>query len=625
MVGEEASPYGGILDGVTRVRATQREVGMDQALMTLLVMGAAIALFVWNRLPVGVVALLTALSLLALGIVDLDGALGGFGDPVVLFLAGLFVVAEGLDASGITAWIARTIAARAHGEGVLLVLLMLVTALLSALITPNGAAAAMIPVTLSASRALGVNPARLLMPLAFAASAGALLTMSGSVVNVLVSQSAQEAGAPGFAYLDFAVAGVPLVVGTILVSLVGRRLIPGDRESSIAKDFGGHVEALIDHYELEQGFHRLTLTREPDRRLTARTLGHQGSDQVGIYAVQSSAGEVRGLDETLHQGDALLVAGGDEQVEDLVREPALRIADTPLRRSTRSKLVHAERGIAEVIVPPRSMLTGQVVFTGMRRGMVTVLGIRHQGRDVATAHVEIAEGDTLLLHGPWPALHQLEEDHDVLFVDCPEDMRRQVVPLGRDAWIAGGITAVMVLLLATGVVPPAVSALLAACAMVVAKVLTPVQAYRAVSWQTIVLIGALIPLSTAIRTSGAADLLARGVLTLAGSGSVQVVLAVVFVVTALLGQFISNTATALVMVPVVMAIAQTSGLDVRVLLMSLAVASGASLLTPIATPANMMVGAAAGYHFGDFTRFGALVMAVWFVVAVLLVPVVVSS
>ena len=593
---------------------------ISDGVVTLVVMGASIAVFIWNRLPVGVVALATTLALLALGIVDTSTAFSGFGDPVVIFLASLFVVAEGLDASGVTAWIARAIAGRVRRQALLVATLMVVTALLSALITPNGAVAAMIPVVLTSARSLGFSPSRILMPVAFAASAGALLMMSGSVVNVLVSQTAEDNGVPGFGFFEFGVAGVALVVGTVIAALAGGRLIPADRQGALAKDLSGHVTSLVDHYQLERGFYRLRVDAPPESRVTARDLEEGLAHHADVYAVQTQGGGIRGLDETLHQGDDLLVTGSDDEVDDLVRDAQLRVVDTPVRRSTRSRLVRPDAGPAEVLVAPRSILAGKTVFTGMRRGVVTILGVRHSGRDVGTEHVALVEGDALLLHGPWDAIQQLVDDHDVLVVDCPELMRRQLQPLGWRARVAMGITAAMVVAIAAGLLEPAVAALVAACAMVVSTVVAPSQAYRAISWQTIVLIGGLIPLSTAIRTSGAADLVADGVLAVAADGGTLVVLSIVFVVTAVLGQFISNTATALVMVPIVVAIAQTSGTDLRVMLMSLAVASGASLLTPIATPANMLVGAAAGYRFGDYRRFGSLVMVVWFAVAVFLVP-----
>lgn len=593
---------------------------MSEATLTLLVLAVCVALFISNRVPVGVVAILTSLSLLALGVIDLPTALGGFGDPVVVFIASLFVVAEGLDASGLTAWMGRRITTRVGTSRIaLLVVLMLVTALLSALVTPNGAAAAMIPVVLATARATGVRPAALLMPVAFAASAGALLTLSGSVVNVMVSQTAEDLTGSEFAFFEFAAAGVFLVAGSVLVAVVFNRLVPADREASISRDFGAHLDTLIDHYDIEQGFFRLRVTREPRASLTARALGERGAT---VYAVQGGTGQVRDLDEDLHRGDTVLATGSGDSVRSLTESELLAVDQEPLTRASRARMLHEHVGLAEVIVPPRSMLIGETFFTGMRRGVITVLALRRGSKDAGTSHVRLVEGDTLLLHGPWPAIHQLEEDDDVLLVDSPAQVQRQLVPLGRAARRAGIVTFGMVVLLASGLVAPAVAGLLAACAMVLTRVVTVPQAYRSVSWQTVVLIGGLIPLSAAIRDSGAADIIADLVVSVAGSGHTLVVLSVVFVVTALLGQVISNTATALVMIPITVAISQAAAIDVRMMLMSLAVASGASLLTPIATPANMMAGAAAGYRFGDYWRFGAVTLVVWFLVAVLVVPLV---
>ena len=593
---------------------------MTDDVATLVVMAVSVAVFVWNKLPVGVVALLTGVALVVLGVIDVPAAFAGFGDPIVIFIASLFVVAEGLDASGVTTWIARQLTKRVHRRSALLVALMLVTALLSAFITPNGAAAAMIPVVLTSVRALGFSPSRMLMPIAFAASAGALLAMSGSAVNVLVSQTAEENGADAFGFFEFSIAGWPLVAGTIVAALVAGWLIPSDRQGALAKDLGGHITSLVDHYELEHGFYRLRVTAQPDERTTAKDLESDLVKESDVYAVQTAEGGVRGLDETLHEGDALLVTGPDDEVDQLAQAARLSVVGEPLRRSTQSKLLDEEAGLAEVLVAPRSILTRQEVFTGMRRGLVTILGVRHMGRDPGTEHVRLAEGDALLVQGPWEAIQQLEDDHDVLVVDCPELMRRQLSPLGPRAIIAVAISVVMVVVLAVGWLEPAVAGLLAACAMVVTTVVTPAQAYRAISWQTIVLIGGLIPLSTAMQTSGAAERVADVLVAVTGSGGPIIVLLIMFLVTVLLGQFISNTATALIMVPIAVAISQTSGTDLRVLLMSLAVASGASLLTPIATPANMMVSTAAGYRFWDFLRFGGVVMVVWLLVAVLLVP-----
>lgn len=591
---------------------------MSDAAITLVIMACSIALFISNRLPVGVVAIFTALALYFTGIIDLETAFGGFGDPSIIFIASLFIVAAGLEISGITGWVGRVIADRT-GENkiVLFTVVLLVTALLSALITPNGAAAAMIPVVLSVSRTSRIPAATLLMPVAFAASAGALLTLSGSVVNVMASQMAFDLTGEGFGFFEFAGAGVFLVIGTIIVTIVADRLIPTDREGSSFRDFGSHVETLIQHYNIEQGFFHLRLESQPQVPITGRSLSTEGAD---IYAVQALDGRNRGPDEPLQAGDLLLATGSQSKIRALAARRGFTITRQPLTKENAEELLAERAGVAEVIIPPRSSMIGQRVFTGMQRGSITVLGLKRGDLDIGTMHTRLREGDTLLFHGPWEAIRRLEDVDDVLLIDSPMDMRKQLIPLGKQAAAAGIITTLMVIALASGLLAPAVAGILAACFMVLAGVLTISEVYRAVSWQTVVLIGGLIPLSVAIRESGAADLIADLVLRISGSGGTRTVLAVIFLVTMLMGQFVSNTATALVMLPIVVAISAMSGIDPRVMLMSLAVASGASLLTPIATPANMMVAAVAGYKFSDYLRFGSVMMVVWFTVAVGIVP-----
>lgn len=234
----------------------------------------------------------------------------------------------------------------------------------------------------------------------------------------------------------------------------------------------------------------------------------------------------------------------------------------------------------------------------------------------------MAVGDTLLLQGSWPSIEELAHDRDVLLVDSPELVRRQAVPMGARSWRAVAVVLAMIVLLASGVVPAAVAALAAATAMVLLKVVGVEQAYRSVSWQTVVLIGGLIPLSAAITGSGAADLIAARLLDVVGEGSAYLLLVGLFVLTGLLGQIISNTATVLIVVPIALSAAQETGVSVQPVLMLVCVAGAASLLTPISTPANMMVMGPGGYRFGDYWRLGLPVMLAWLVISVLLIPLV---
>ena len=232
----------------------------------------------------------------------------------------------------------------------------------------------------------------------------------------------------------------------------------------------------------------------------------------------------------------------------------------------------------------------------------------------------LTPGDSLLLHGRWDALDEHTNDPNVVLVDSPDAIRRQALPLGPKAIPALIVLAAMIFLLAAGIVPAAVATLLAAIAMVMLRVVTVEQAHRSMSWTVLILIAAMIPLSAAITESGTAETLATSLLDAVGDGGPVLIMTGIFLVTAVLGQLISNTATALVLIPIVVSIAAEGDYSTMTLLMSLNVAAHAALLTPIATPANLMVMGPAGYRFGDYWKFGLPIMAVYYLVAVFLVP-----
>src|SRR5688572_20859772 len=227
---------------------------MGDATITYLVLAAAVALFAWGRVPTAIVAVGVALALWATGVLELEQALAGFGDPTVIFIASLFVVSEGLDATGVTAWAGqRLIASAGESRTRLIVLTMALAALLTALINVNGAVAALVPVVVVMALRLGRPPSQLLLPLAFGAHAGSLLALTGTPVNVIVSDAAADAGAGRFAFFEFALVGVPLVLGSIaIVALLGERLLPSRTARTTGRDFSGHARTLVQQYALEQ-------------------------------------------------------------------------------------------------------------------------------------------------------------------------------------------------------------------------------------------------------------------------------------------------------------------------------------------------------------------------------------
>jgi di/tricarboxylate transporter len=282
-----------------------------------------------------------------------------------------------------------------------------------------------------------------------------------------------------------------------------------------------------------------------------------------------------------------------------------------------------------VVIPPRSGLIGQTMFPGMitDSGDLIVLAVQRAGAEIDTGASEFGRGgmtlragDMMLLQGTWKALDVHLSDPDVLVVNSPELVRRQAVPMGPGAYRAIAVLFGMVILLATGLVPPAVAGLLAAGAIILSRILTVEQSYRAIDWTTVILVGALMPLSTAMVQTGAAQLMAEGLVELVGDAGPIALLAGLFVLTAVMGQLISNTATALIVIPIGLAAATSMGISPRPILMSTAVAAAGAFLTPIATPTNLMVMGPGGYAFGDYWKLGLPLLIWFFVVSVFLVP-----
>jgi di/tricarboxylate transporter len=276
------------------------------------------------------------------------------------------------------------------------------------------------------------------------------------------------------------------------------------------------------------------------------------------------------------------------------------------------------------MIPPRSALIGEAVFPGMvtRSGDLLIIAIQRDGREVSEARTKLRAGDTLLLQGTWKALDVRLDDPNVLVVNSPELVRRQAVSLGSGAAQAIVVLLVMVVLLATGLVPPAVAGLLAAGGLVLTNVLNVEQAYRSINWTTVILVAAMMPLSKAMVETGAAKFMAEGLVSMVGGAGPYALLAGLFLLTAILGQLISNTATALIVIPIGVAAAAQIGVSPRPVLMSLSVGAAAAFLTPIATPTNLMVMEPGGYTFGDYWKLGLPLLIWFFVIATFYVPVI---
>ncbi|MDJ0319130.1 SLC13 family permease [Pseudarthrobacter sp. PS3-L1] len=592
---------------------------MSDITITLVVLVLAVAAFVWNRIPVSIVALGVALLLYGTGIVSLDETFAGFGSGTVVLIAALFVVAEAIDNAGVTTWLG-TLLIRYSGTSRfrLMSLMMALTAVLTAFISVNGAVAALLPMVVVLAVRLGRRPAQLLMPLAFAAHAGSLLVLTGSPVNILILEAAMSSGGGGIGFFEFGLVGLPLLLGTIALTMwLAPTLLPNRTPLSAPKDLGSHGQTLMRDYMGDDGLRRLGITA--GSTLVGRSvqdLLDVGTARLHLISVQGPDGRPSNRPD-LSAGDQVVVRGEQESINEFADRHG--ITEIP---GANCGLISSDYGVAEVVVAPRSNLVGTDVYPGMvtESGTLVILAHQHAGEAESTIRTKIAAGDRLLLQGTWRALDQHTIDHNVLLVDSPDAIRRQTVPLGPGARPALVVLGLMVVLLATNIIPAPVAALLAAIAMVLLRVITSQQAQRSMSWQTLILVAGMIPLSTAITSTGTATMIADAMVAVVGTSSPVLLLAGFFVITAVLGQLISNTATALIIILIGIAVAAESGINPLTVLMCISVASAAALLTPVATPANMMIMEPAGYRFGDYWKFGLAIMALYAVVSIGLVP-----
>lgn len=597
---------------------------MAESTITFIILGVAVVLFVWNRLPVEAVALGVALSLWATDILTIEQAVGGFGETTILFIASLFVVSEGLDSTGVTAWAGQQLIAKAGTSRTrLLVLMMLLVALLTAVISVNGAVAALVPMVVVIAVRLGRVPSKLMMPLAFAAHAGSMLALTGTPVSVITSEAANDAGFGRFGFFEFTIVGVPLVIGAIaIVVLFGDRLLPDRTPDSIPPDLSRLARLLAEQYAIDHSMVRLVVgERSP---LVGRQRTALPADITGVQRPGTVGADPGGLDPTdiVRVGDVLVVSGDDQTIDALCARYTLTYAPTTVEQPADDQLLDRDIGVAEVVVPPRSELIGVRVFPGMvfSGSQVVVLAVQRNGAEVRDGDTVLATGDTLLVQGTWSSLEQNLDDGRVLVVDDPGLIRRQAVPLGMGAKQALVIVGLMVVLLATGAVPPVVAGLLAAGALVLTNVVPLPRAYRSISWTTIVLVGGMTPLSVAMQQTGAAQKLADGLVNLVGDHGPYALVAGLFVLTAVMGQLISNTATALIVIPIAVTAAAQIDVSARPVLMSVNIAAAASFLTPVATPANLMVMGPGGYKFGDYWKLGLCLMTLFAVVSIFYVP-----
>jgi di/tricarboxylate transporter len=610
---------------------------------------ATVVLFVADRFRLDVVALLALLALSVSGVLTPPEALAGFADPVVIMIAALFVVGDGLFQTGVAGMIGR-IPGRFAGnsETRLLVIVMLLVAGLSALMSSTGTVAVMLPVVLGLAWARDISPSKLLIPLSVASLLGGMLTLIGTAPNLVVSNHLVAMGREPFGFFSFTPVGaVMVVVGVVFMATVGRRLLP-DRVGPPrppGADGAPAMRELAEEYDIERGLFRI---RPPaDASWTGRTLaeldlsgtygltvlqivepeGHRESGAgaaVGAVVGRRSSGRMAErparADTVVRPGSVLVVHGPADGMAHFVARTGCAV----LEEGEDAALTGGDSGIAEILLTPKSRLIGKSLADVQFRDRyhLTVVGLKRLGKAVSgdVRALPLRFGDTLLVQGGWDRIRLLQQEpRDFVVPLAPREMIEASRPLGR-APVALGIMLAMMLVMTLGLLPPVFAVLLSAVAMVLTGCVGGADAYRAVNWESVVLIAAILPVATALEKTGGLDLIVAGLEgALSGSGPI-VLLAVLFVVTSLLSQVISNTATAVLLAPIAYELAVSLGAAPEPFMMGIAVAASTAFATPVASPVNTLVLGPGGYRFGDFFKVGVSLQFLILVVSLLLIP-----
>ena len=615
---------------LTREKEGRSLTGMTDLAVVLALLAAAILMFAANRPRMDAVALLMLTLLPFTGVVSMGEALAGFADANVVLLATLFVIGDGLVRTGVAQRIGdRLMKGAGSSDTRLLVLLMLAVGVLGAVMSSTGVVAIFIPIALRIAQATSTPASRLMMPLSVAALSSGMITLVATAPNLVVNSELVRQGSEGFAFFSFTPIGVSVLLLSIPYMLFARRWLPataGGDASAVARP---SLRDWIDNYDLAGRGYRLRV--KPSSPFVGRALEDldlRDTHGANVLAVERTAGKRGG---TCAPSPQLVLEAGDVLLVDLVR-PGVDVGELQQQAALEGMpLTDAffvdrsqDMGIAEAMVAIDSPLVGRSVREARVRSehRLTVLGLRRGRSAMRHGHLDepLRVGDTLLLVGRWKEIETLRRTtRELVLLDLPADLE-QALPAPRRAPHAVAVLALVVALMVTGVVPNVQAGLVGVLLMGALGCVDFASAYGSIHWKSLVLIAGMMPFSLALQRTGAVELAADALVAIAGGAGGHVLLASLFAVTALLGLFVSNTATAVLMAPVAIAVAQELHASPYPFAMIVALGASTAFMTPVSSPVNTLVVEPGGYAFFDFLRVGVPLSLIVLVVSVVLVP-----
>lgn len=589
---------------------------------TLIILALSAILFVSGKMRSDLVAVCSALALVLTGVLTPEEALAGFSSPIVIMMTGLFVVGGGIFSTGLAKRIGTGILGLAGtSETRLFILLMLTTAVVGAFVSNTGTVALMLPIVVSMARGAGLSPSRFLMPLAFAGSMGGMLTLIGTPPNLIVRDALVGAGYAPLGFFSFTPIGIVcIVVGTVLLLPLSRRFLKG-RIASASTRSGKSLQQLTEEYKLAQDLHCLQISENSSMvGHTLKELDVRRHYGITILEVRRSSLQGRALrkleqfamgNERLIVGDVLYATGTIEQIDHFASELQLSEVETS-RNEGGGTLNFYDVGMAEILVLPASTLVGQTVEqTGFRSTYgLNVLGIRRHTTYLLDdlKDQRIHASDIVLVQGRWSNITKLNgrDGQEWVILGQPLEQAAKVT-LDYKAPLAALIMVLMVVLMAFDFIPiaPVTAVILAAVAMIFTGCLRSVEAaLKTINWESIILFGAMLPMSTALEKTGSSQLISQSLVDVVGGHGGMLLIACIYVATSLMTFFISNTVTAVLMAPIALQAAQAEGLNAVPVLLAVTVAASMCFASPFSTPPNALVMSAGGYKPIDYIKVG---------------------
>ena len=626
--------------------------------ITLIILVITVAMFIWGRVRADIVALTALAALLVLGILTPAEALAGFSSPIVIMMIGLFVVGGAIMQTGLAKLTGNKLMALSRGnETITFLLVMLVTSFIGAFVSNTGTVALMMPIIMSIAAGSGMQSSRFLMPLAFAGSLGGMLTLIGTPPNLVIDEVLTEAGYQPLAFFSFFPVGIIVIAIGIIVLMPLSKIFLSKSQGSKKKKNAKSLDDLVDEYRLLDNLHRYIV---PSSRTSAardengnqldivgktlKELSIQKKYGVSIIEIRNEKKSRLGLVKDVNQNmakssstiqvhDTLYIIGEEQKMQRFAR-------DYGLRKMKDVKIDFYDLGLTEIVVMPTSNFVGlRIGEANLRKRFgINVLGVKRGssssssseggrgGSEYITDNLIAAKlhvGDMLLVQGEWTNLAHLTADTtNWVVLDQPEKTADKVL-LDYKAPVAAAIMLLMIAMMVFDFIPvaPVTAVIIAGLLTVFAGCFRNVEAaYKTINWESIVLIAAMMPMSTALEKTGASALVSQGLVDSLGAMGPTALLAGIYFTTSLMTMFISNTATAVLMAPIALVAAQQVGVSPYSFLFAVTLGASMCFASPFSTPPNALVMKAGGYTFMDYVKVGLPLQIIIGVVMTFVLP-----